>query len=599
MNELSLSRNTIQSFCNVLQPMISTELMVIDQHLIAVAGTGPYRKNVGTRRPRDSYVHKSILYGESFDIGSPKETRECLKCEIRSICPYSSVISSPIKYGDKVVGIFGFLGYNHHQRTTMTDKALCLSRFSEEIAALMAEMFVGRASDQVRLLSSDGMTQIISSVEQGLILIDQDDRIININESGENLLGAKKSELLGRHSEFLKEEIDVVAQGVGQIEQPKSKNTKLSACKIPIRSDRPRDGHILLFRHPSRPHTPKSVYVKAVPDLRLIGRSATIAGLKDLVQKISRGNSTVLITGQTGTGKELIAALIHYESPRRYHPFITINCSAVPDALFESELFGYTGGAFTGAHKNGKIGKFEMANHGTLFLDEIGYLSLSGQSKILRFLDNYVLEKVGGLQAPKIDVRIVAATNKNLKRMVQEKLFLEDLYFRLNVIPLHVPPLKERVTDIPLLLQYFLDQANQNLGHAVKGFSPEALAFLITYRWPGNVRELKNVVEYVCNIREVGLAELEDLPPYLMESKTLKKEMESKTVDQVERLLIDEAIRMFGTSTKGKRAAAAYLGISMATLYRRLSAIPRPTDEKRLHSEKLKIGNRAEMPAPK
>ncbi len=585
MNELSLSRDTIQSFCNVLRPMLSTEIMVINEDLIAVAGTGPYKKNVGTRRPRDSYVHKSIMYGESFEIEAPKETRECLRCEIRSFCPYSSVISSPIKYANRIVGIFGFLGYNHEQKRIMTDKALCLSRLSDEIAGLMADMFVGRASDQERLLVSDEMTRIISSVEQGLILTDQNSRIVNVNEFGERLLGAKRSELLGRSSEFLEQEIDMGAHGSGKLEQGKAENAKFSACKIPIRPDCPRDGHIIVFRHHSPASKPKRAYVNAAQGLELIGRSKAISGLKGLIKKISKGSSTVLITGETGTGKELVAALVHYESPRKYNPFITINCSAVPDALFESEVFGYAGGAFTGAHKNGKIGKFEMANKGTLFLDEIGYLSLDGQSKILRFLDNYVLEKVGGLHAPKITVRIIAATNKNLKRMVQEKLFLEDLYFRLNVIPLHVPPLHERITDIPLLLEYFLNKTKQHLGHAIRGFSPEALAFLITYQWPGNVRELKNVVEYVCNIRDAGLIELDDLPAYLMGGKKVGKERGLRAFDQVESLLIEEAIRLFGSSTEGKRAAAAYLGISVATLYRRLSAMSRQMDMERNPAE--------------
>jgi transcriptional regulator with PAS, ATPase and Fis domain len=558
--------------------MLSTEIMVIDEDLIAVAGTGPYKKNVGTRRPRDSYVHKSIMYGESFEIEAPKETRECLRCEIRSLCPYSSVISSPIKYANRIVGIFGFLGYNHDQKRIMTDKALCLSRLSDDIATLMADMFFARACDQERLLSSDAMTRIISSVEEGLILTDQNSRIININEFGERLLGAKRSELLGRSSESLEQEIDTGVHGFCRPEQGKGESAKLFACKIPIRPDCPRDGHIIVFRPHSPANKPKRAYVNAAPSLELIGRSKAISDLKGLIEKISKGSSTVLITGETGTGKELVAALVHYESPRKYNPFITINCSAVPDALFESEVFGYAAGAFTGAHKSGKIGKFEMANKGTLFLDEIGYLSLEGQSKILRFLDNYVLEKVGGLDAPKIDVRIIAATNKNLNRMLQEESFLEDLYFRLNVIPLHVPPLHERITDIPLLLEYFLRKTNQRLGHGIRGFSPEALAFLIVYQWPGNVRELKNVVEYVCNIRNAGLIELDDLPAYLMGEKKVEKERGLRAVDQVESLLIEEAIRLFGNSTEGKRAAAAYLGVSMATLYRRLSAMSRPMD---------------------
>ena len=578
MNKLCLFRDTIQSFCNVLRPMLNTEIMVIDEDLIAVAGTGPYKKNVGTRRPRDSYIHRSMMSGESYKIEAPKETEQCLKCEIRSFCPYSSVISSPIKYKDKIVGIFGFLGYNHNQRKIMTGKIFSLSRLSDEIADLMTDMFFGKAPDHEKFFSSEEMTQIISSVEEGLILTDKNNRIVNINQFGEKLLGVKRSELLGKSPESLENELEISASGFNGLIQEKRESAEFFAHKMPIKPDCPMDGHIIVFNHHLLSKKPKRTYISMAQGVELIGRSKAISELKNLIRKISKGTSTVLITGETGTGKELVAGLIHNESPRKYNPFITINCSAVPDSLFESEVFGYVGGAFTGAQKNGKTGKFEMANKGTLFLDEIGYLSLEGQAKILRFLDNYVLEKVGEIHAQKIDIRIVAATNKNLEKLMQEKLFLEDLYFRLNVIPLHVPPLHERIIDIPLLLEYFLRQTNQRLGHTVRGFSSDALAFLIAYQWPGNVRELKNVAEYVCNIRDEGMIELDDLPPYLMGRKKNEERRGSGIIVKAESLLIEEAIRLFGNSTKGKREAAKYLGISIATLYRRLSIMSPPMD---------------------
>jgi len=547
--------------------------MVIDKDLIAVAGTGPYRKNVGTRRPRDSYVHRSIASGESYEVEAPKETKQCLRCEIRPFCPYSSVISSPIKYEDKIVGIFGFLGYDHDQRKIMTSKSFSLTRLSDEVAELMVNMFFEKAAAYKSFFSSEELTQIISSVEEGLILTDKSNRIINMNQFGEKLLGLKKGELLGKSFKSLQNEFQFSVSALKRQNQATNRKARLFAWKIPIKPDCPMDGHIIVFGDQlSRKNSKKSYnYVDMVPGQELIGRSTAISEMKNLIKKISRGTSTVLVTGETGTGKELVARLIHYESTRKYNPFVTINCSAVPDSLFESELFGYAGGAFTGAQKDGKTGKFEIANKGTLFLDEIGYLSLEGQAKILRFLENNVIEKVGETHAQEIDVRIVAATNKDLERMVQEKSFLEDLYYRLNVIPLHIPPLRERIDDIPLLLQYFLERTNQNLEHAVRGFSPVVLGFLLAYRWPGNIRELKNVVEYVCNIRDEGIANFDDLPPYLIRKNKDHVRKESRAIAQAESLLIEEAIRLFGSSTKGKREAAKYLGVSVTTLYRRLS----------------------------
>ncbi|MCF8084284.1 MAG: sigma 54-interacting transcriptional regulator [Deltaproteobacteria bacterium] len=573
MNSLVLSKDTIQSFCNVLRPMLSTEIMVIDEGLIAVAGTGPYLKNVGTKRPRDSYVHKSIMYGESYEIGAPKETKECLKCEIRSFCPYSSVISSPIKYANRIVGIFGFLGYDHRQKKIMTDKALSLARLSDEIADLMANIFFRKTTDHEAFFGSDEMTRIISSAEEGLVLTNRHNRIVNINQFGEKLLGVKRSELLGRTSEFLENELDMGASGHGTSVHKEGNEARLFAHKMPIKPGCPMDGHIIVIRDALHGKKAANSYLHVAEDLALIGRSAAISKLKNLIKKVSKSTSTVLITGETGTGKELVAGLLHYESPRKYNPFITINSSAVPAALFESELFGYKGGAFTGAYKKGKMGRIEMAHKGTLFLDEIGYLSLESQAKILRFLDTHLLEKVGELQAHDVDVRVVAATNKDLNKLVQDKLFLQDLYFRLNVIPLHIPPLRERVEDIPLLLEYFLGKTKAHLTHAVRGFSSDVLAFLLAYQWPGNVRELKNVVEYVCNVKDEGWVEFDDLPGYLLGKNGDKKKQGMSPLAQVEHILILDAIRKFGDSTEGKREAAKYLGMSPATLYRRLSTM--------------------------
>ena len=574
MSKLNLFSNTIQSFSNLLNPMLSAEIMVIDKDLIALAGTGSYRKNVGTKRPRDSYIHRCIISGESYKVDAPRETKQCLRCEIRSFCPYSFVISSPIKHEDEIVGIFGFLGYGHNQRKIMAGKSFSLSRLSDQIANFMEDMFFEKTAAYESFFRSEGLNQIISSVEKGLILTDGSNRIININQFGEKLLGLNKEAVLGKDFKSLENEFQIDISGSNQQIQATNGKAKLFARKIPIKPDCSMSGNIFLFNDRLASKKPRRNYsqiLDVAPNQVFIGQSNIISKLRNFIGKISKNSCTVLITGETGTGKELAAKLIQYEGPRKYNPFITINCSAIPASLFESELFGYAGGSFTGAQKFGKTGKFEMANKGTLFLDEIGYLSLEGQAKILRFLENSTLEKVGKIHAQEVDVRIIAATNKNLEKMIQEKLFLEDLYYRLNVIPLNIPPLRERIEDIPILLQYFLEKTNKHLGRAVRGFSHDALAFLIIYQWPGNVRELRNVVVYVCNIRNDGMAKLDDLPPYLLGKKKECARKGSGAIVQAEDLLIDEAMRLFGNSIKGKREAAKYLGISVSTLYRRLS----------------------------
>ena len=227
---------------------------------------------------------------------------------------------------------------------------------------------------------------------------------------------------------------------------------------------------------------------------RLVYRSAIMQELVGRVHRVANGSSTVMINGETGTGKELVARAIHDLGPRRDRPFTSINCSALPEQLLESELFGHEKGAFTGATTR-HIGLFQAADGGTLFLDEIGDMPLPLQAKVLRVLQDFEVRPVGGLQAVKIDVRVISATHQDLPQMVERKLFREDLYYRLNVVPLYVPPLRQRAEDIPALLEYFLQQLSERTGGTPKRFAPEARAALIQAPFPGNIRQLQNVVE--------------------------------------------------------------------------------------------------------
>lgn len=237
----------------------------------------------------------------------------------------------------------------------------------------------------------------------------------------------------------------------------------------------------------------------------------------ELVEKVSDSDSTVLIYGESGTGKELIARAVHYNSYRQDKPLVPINCGAIPGELLESELFGYEKGAFTGA-THLRIGRFELANGGTVFLDEIGEMSPALQVKILRVLQEKEFERVGGTRTIKIDVRIIAATNKNLEELVANNQFRQDLYYRLNVIPVDLPPLRERVSDVPLLVSYFIDRFNTEKKRDIEGMAPEAMEMLMRYHWPGNVRELENLIERITILKGHGVITPEDLPEKLSRS---------------------------------------------------------------------------------
>ncbi|MBU3113044.1 sigma 54-interacting transcriptional regulator [Clostridium lacusfryxellense] len=232
--------------------------------------------------------------------------------------------------------------------------------------------------------------------------------------------------------------------------------------------------------------------------------------------KVSSSKSNVLLLGESGTGKELFAHAIHNESDRKHSPIIKINCGSIPSELFESELFGYESGAFTGAKKNGKPGKFELANRSTIFLDEIGDLPLSMQVKLLRVIQEKEIERIGSIRSQKIDVRIIAATNKNLEEMIKQKTFREDLYYRLNVINIRVPSLRERRDDIPSLAKYLMKKISLEMGIPVTNISDEAIMVLSLYDWPGNIRELENSIERALNlVDKESIIEIIHLPFYM------------------------------------------------------------------------------------
>lgn len=249
--------------------------------------------------------------------------------------------------------------------------------------------------------------------------------------------------------------------------------------------------------------------------VNIVGTTSAMRDIFKLIEKVAPSPTTVLITGESGTGKELVARALHERSDRRDGPFIQINCGAIPENLFEAELFGYEKGAFTGA-VGSKPGRFELASGGTLFLDEVGELPRDMQVKILRALQERRIDRVGGVRTLEVDVRVVAATNVDLQRAVAEGRFREDLFYRLNVIPIHLPPLRERTDDIPLLVEHFLRKFNERLGKAVQRVTPEALSALLAHTWPGNIRELENLMErsvLLADGDEIGLNDLPGLQP--------------------------------------------------------------------------------------
>jgi transcriptional regulator with PAS, ATPase and Fis domain len=300
----------------------------------------------------------------------------------------------------------------------------------------------------------------------------------------------------------------------------------------------------------------------------LIGESEQIRNIKVRIKQIATSSSTVLISGETGTGKEVVARLIHNSSNRGDEPFVAINCSAIPEELIESELFGYEEGAFSGAKKGGKIGKFQLADGGTIFLDEIGEMALHLQAKLLRVLQEKQVTKIGGLESTKIDVRILAATNRKLEELVKKGKFREDLYYRLKVIPITIPPLRERREDLTLLINHFIKLYSDRIDKSIKGITDDALCVLMKHPWRGNVRELRNSIEFAINITNSDMITINSLSYDLTEPTV--DDIEDFNIDLNTRILIEKALNKYGTTTIAKEMAAKALGFSVATLYRKM-----------------------------
>ncbi len=303
---------------------------------------------------------------------------------------------------------------------------------------------------------------------------------------------------------------------------------------------------------------------------KIVGRSKAMQHVMEIVASVAPKNVNILLTGETGSGKEMIANAIHYNSPRAAKPFIKVNCAAFSEGVLESELFGHERGAFTGAITR-RIGRFELADGGTIFLDEIGDISLSTQIKLLRVIQEKEFERVGGNETIKVDVRIIAATHQDLKMLIEEKRFREDLYYRLNVVYIELPSLRQRKDDIPLLASFFIHRFNEEKDYQIKGITNEAMQILLNYQWPGNVREMENAIESAMALAEKNIIEAKYLPSFLLltqpQNSNFYQIPQDYTFKEIEKEIISQALeKKGGNQTK----TAKMLGIGRRTLQRKL-----------------------------
>ncbi|EGQ20434.1 sigma-54 dependent transcriptional regulator [Sporosarcina newyorkensis 2681] len=436
---------------------------------------------------------------------------------------------------------------------------------------------------------------IFENLRHCVVIVDQDGYITYINEQYCKFIQVKKEEAIGMYVEQVIENTRmhlVVRSGKEEIADLQYINGNyMVADRIPIRIEGEIIGAfgIVLFKDTEEWKTMNSHIKELLLELNqyknyikmeslhtakyslhdIIGSSPQIHQLKDKIKKVAPSDASILIRGESGTGKELIAHSVHALSERATKPFIKVNCAAIPEHLLESELFGYEEGAFTGANKGGKLGKFQLADGGTLFLDEIGDMPLNAQVKILRVLQEGEIEAVGSVQSKEVDVRIIAATNQPLEKLIEKKLFREDLFYRINVINLKVPSLDERPEDIRLLSKYILHKVNSRTGKSVIDISPEVYEQFMCYQWPGNIRELENVIEAAVHLTNHKKIQVEDLPGYFQTNQAIIEEGKGlkELMEQQEKQIILNALEK---ASGDKILAAQLLKVGKSSFYEKI-----------------------------
>lgn len=523
-----------------------------------------------------------IKTGLPIIIRNRSDCASCYNCKYNHNCHIVSLIGVPVIHESTILGGIEIFADKDENRKEFLEKEKHILNFSLMVAELITSKLIEKYIANKLNIIRKQLLCIMNSIDDGIIVVDENGYITyqntfmkklnNFSDIKSNPVNIMDwipkdfiNNLINSGAPFNNKEFCVNYNGMDFQTLVSGKTIQLNDRNI---------GAILTFK--------KLIEVLSVVNGNshntahtsfkdIIGESPQLMAVINAAQKIANSQSTVLIRGESGTGKELFARAIHESSSRKDMPFVTINCAAIPDNLLESELFGYEEGAFTGAKKGGKTGKFQLSDKGTVFLDEIGEMALHLQAKILRVLQEKTIEKVGGNDSIKIDVRVIAATNKNLEQMVENGQFREDLFYRLNVIPLIIPPLRERQGDIKLLLSHFLNLYNVMFKKDIKGFSSEAENILLNYYWRGNVRELQNVIEYAINMENSLYICVENIPAQIRnKTKELTCKNTIMRIDHTEKTLIENALKLFGDDVNGKKIAAKSLGISLTTLYRKI-----------------------------
>lgn len=574
-------QDTVIKYTEVISNVVDVDVEIIDKDFNRIAGTGVYKNNIGSNIYREGYVYGEVIRtGKPHVIDRPGLDPLCDMCIRKNNCLEKLEISTPIKFNNEIIGVIGLICSREEQKNNLLNKMDSYMQFLDQIAEFIGNKIYEHQEKERNKKLILMLKEIIDNVDKGIIVLDDNEHILHLNNSALKQLkltndeyNSQKIKIISKNEFIFGEEEFHVNIG--------DREYSLIGQLISMPDIVPDYNKVFMFNQLRKLKNEAYEITNAHQVIRIediIGNSKEMQAIKKKIVKAASANSTVLITGESGTGKELIARAIHSESRRRNLPFIAVNCGAIPDTLIESEFFGYVKGAFSGANPNGRMGKFELANKGIIFLDEIGDMPLHLQVKILRVLQERKIVRIGSNQVIDLDIRVIAATNKDLKQLIKENKFREDLYYRLNVVPLHIPPLRERKEDIEPIAMKLIANYNGMFDKYVHTISPEAKEILAEYPWPGNIRELENTIECMISLAdESGVLTKENIPQNILEYKGGKGFINGsdgiKPLKEVETEYILKALELYGDDTRGKRTAAEKLGIGIATLYRKLEQL--------------------------
>ncbi len=569
---------TIQRFARMLASVLQLEVEIVDENLCRVAGTGAYGKFLGRQLSGNSRLLRHVLETKTEKVVTQSRFDPlCEGCDSKENCREKAFLGTPVILQDRCVGVISLIAVTHEQQEHISDN---LREFSDYVRHI-STIFVSKLLEEQG--PGDNISKIfatmIDNMDQGVLVVDDENRVQFVNQTALKTLGVVQNNIIGKPIRFrpLTFESNFTH---GHMQHIVSWDDKSELIIGQLHNIQGRQLFLMAF-HQS--HT--SFSVANAPDEphieQLVGECRVMRQLKRLISRIAPSPSSVMVVGESGTGKEVVARAIHKLSGRRNKPFIAINCAAIPEQLLESELFGYVKGAFTGASANGKTGLIQAANTGTLFLDEIGDMPLMLQAKLLRAIEAREILPIGASSPIQVDIRIISATNQNLAQFIAEGKFREDLFYRLNVIPITLPSLRERQEDIELLVHYFLHLHTRRLGSVYPGIAPDVVEILRKHRWPGNLRELSNLMEYLVNVVPSGeVIDSTLLPPNLLNNGTTEQsdvtevseahlsldDAGGTALEEMEKQMIREALSRHNS----KKQVADELGIGIATLYRKI-----------------------------